>query len=345
MASTINEIADDIDSLAISNCFHCSPEDCETYLKPLKNQLSILHFNIRSINCNFDQLLILLKRICTKCDIIVLSECWLSVAERIPVLDGYTSYRSDYSNQNDGVVFYIRNGLEYSIYQPTTLVNASGFVLKFKNEFALIGLYRSPNNVDKKKSIAEFIDGLSNTITSLADFKTVAIVGDININIIPHCNDLGSEDYLATMASLGFLPAHQLPTHFRTSLDHVMLKTNLNSVTLVFDTYPTDHVPTLLCCELQSKNINHNLAFKKVIDHAAIVAELERTDFSATLASTDPNEASCSLICTLSEIIKNNTEIVKIPRHKRILKPWITPGFAALYSTQGQAAQEIKKEQ
>lgn len=43
------------------------------------------------------------------------------------------------------------------------------------------------------------------------------------------------------MASRGLLPAYNVPTHGKTSLDHVILKTKLNGTTLVIESMVTDH--------------------------------------------------------------------------------------------------------
>lgn len=100
-------IIEDIENISVSDSILSSPEKVSKFIINCNDSLKILHVNIRSINCNFDSLLVLLKRINVKIDIIILSECWLSVCPVTPTLHGYASFRSNYSNQNEGVIAYI----------------------------------------------------------------------------------------------------------------------------------------------------------------------------------------------------------------------------------------------
>ncbi|CAB3244589.1 unnamed protein product [Arctia plantaginis] len=86
-------------------------------------------------------------------------------------------------------------------------------------EVAIIAIYRSPS-FDK---LENFFISLNDTLNSLRAYKTIAVIGDININIISDRMD--SEEYLNICFSHGLLPAHQIPTRDDACLDHDMLKT------------------------------------------------------------------------------------------------------------------------
>lgn len=68
-------LGNDIENISVSDSFICSPENSSLYLKSGDNALTLLHLNIRSINCNFDALLVLLHRIQSNLDKIILPEC------------------------------------------------------------------------------------------------------------------------------------------------------------------------------------------------------------------------------------------------------------------------------
>ena len=74
------------------------------------DNLKLINLNIRSINKNFDELLILLDSFQTKYDIIVLTECWLNETYNPKKLAGYNNFETKINrNQNDGVVAYIKD--------------------------------------------------------------------------------------------------------------------------------------------------------------------------------------------------------------------------------------------
>lgn len=70
------------------------------------------------------------------------------------------------------------------------------------DDTAVVCVYRSPSYGDPKN----FYSSLSILISTLGSFKNVTIIGDLNIDIKPNKNDRNSNDYLTSMASLGFLP-------------------------------------------------------------------------------------------------------------------------------------------
>lgn len=89
----IIDIGNELEALEVSKAIS-SPEDCLMHLGARscsRKSLTILLINIRSINCNFDALCVFLQRINFQCDLIVLTECWLSkVTNELPTLQCYT---------------------------------------------------------------------------------------------------------------------------------------------------------------------------------------------------------------------------------------------------------------
>lgn len=319
----INHLNNNIDNFHKYNSFHCAPREWLTYINPdSRNKLKIFHVNIRSVNKNFDELLVFLTRISTEVDIVILTECWLNKVVNVPVLHGYNSHRSTAQNQNDGVIVYVRFGLPCEVIANCFLCDASCLVLTYKNDTAIVAVYRSPSI----KNAENFLLSLSNLLVPLSKYRNTAILGDININILNNNNDSNSETYLNVLASHGLLPGHLFVTHDNSCLDHVILRTDRNVVTLVSDSKFTDHAPILTCID-QSKPTDHPRIFSRV-NFATVINELEHVDFSDILSTyRNANNAAELLVSKITACIKNNTETIKASCRKRIVKPWITPGL------------------
>lgn len=318
-----SDIVADLEQLNVSDSYSCSPEHCNTYLKITKAGINIFHVNIRSIGniSNFNNLLILLERTKVHFHVIVLSECWLQKCPYLPTIPGFESYTSDHSNKNEGVVVYIRSGMKFTVEKPV-FDDANCLIIKFSTELALIAIYRSPSF----RNIQNFITSLDTTLHSLNSFKSIVLMGDININIAPNNNDMHSHLYLDTLASHGMLPAHSFATRCDSCLDHAIIKSKTSVTTLVLDSFITDHAPVIVSFNSRTKTPKSVILTRRV-DIAACAEELEKIDFSSVLQSRDASQAADDLVNIISNIVNNNTCNNRIPSKKRILKPWITPGI------------------
>lgn len=339
MANNINNITNDIDDIAVSSSFVCSPENCVTLLPHSKNSLKIIHLNIRSIGCddNFGNFLILLERININFDILILSECWLSKCSHIPVMAGYLHTKSKHCNQNDGVVVYVKENLTCILDEPS-LSDSNCIIIKFSSDLAICALYRSPSY----KNIDNFLDSLDSTLASLRHFKSIALLGDLNINISPQQSDSKADGYLNLAASHAMLPAHVFPTRHGSCLDHVLLKTNTPAVTLVLDSFVTDHAPVVLCCELNSR-LQINQRSSVFTDIPACIASLENFDFSHILNNLSAGMATSDLVGDLSSIVASNSRIVKTSSRRRTVKPWITRGLVRCIRNRDKLHRKSKK--
>lgn len=334
----LNLINNEIQAFSVSESYACDPEHCKNYIKN-NMSLKILHVNIRSINKNFCELELLLDRITTTCDIIVLSECWLSKAPNIPILDGFVSYKTTFTNQNDGIVVYVRDNLTHSV-EETSVMEANSLTIKCNSDIAILAVYRPPSY----KNCTYFINTLNNYLESLRMIKTVALIGDININISPDNTDPNSEEYLNALAFQGLLPGHLISTRNDSCLDHAMLKTDRNATTLVLNSTITDHFPVVLSCDFNTKRLCNPKRCRSKINEEAVVAEIENTDFTEILVSNDPEHAASALVEIISAKIKIHTTVLNIPSKKRVLKPWITPGLLKCIRNRDKLYKKHKKD-
>ena len=112
---------------------------------------------------------------------------------------------------------------------------------------------------------------------------------------------------------------------------------------MVIDTHLTDHMPIMVNIKA-SKQFCKSKDTRSHSDLAAIVKELKDTDFSGIMSTTDVNHAADLLINTIRSVINNNTQIVKIPRKTRTLKPWITPGLVRCVRNRDKMHQQLRRE-
>lgn len=317
------QIADIIDQTVVSEAHICVPETCLSKLNTTQNKLTILCQNIRSTNANLTGFELLLKRINFLPNIIVLTECWLSVKDA-PFLNNYSTFSTkNLNNRSEGVAVYITNSLLCTSYEPT-VDGANCMVTIIDNEIAIVAIYRSPS-YSSSADHETFRRSLEQILTPLDKFKHIIVTGDININICQNSKDKYASQYLDLVASFGLLPAHIFPTRKRACLDHVLIKSKSPSTTLVVENTLTDHSATILSLTLKVRSTS---ASKKVtkINYDTLGTQLRATDFSK-MYQLNCNDCASYFVRTLGELVKSSTNTIVLPRRKIILKPWITPGL------------------
>lgn len=313
-----------IDSIQVSKSYFCEPEDCKSFLvnPNIPTSLKILTQNIRSISANFLSLQTLLFRLNIPQDIIVLTECWLLRNPYCPILEGYLQHSTKTNrNQNDGVVVYIRNNLtNVKVFEPH-FADASCIVIQVGFEICIIAIYRSPSNRD----VSQFLSSLDYNLSLNKCFRTLVVMGDININIDESSSDPMATEYLNLLASHGLLPGHNYPTHNRTNLDHIILKTNKNAITIVLDSVVTDHRAVILSMDNMTSPPASKI--KNTINYKQLSSAIKNIDFTSLYNATDADQAFNYFVNSLNREIKLHTITKLVPHRLRIFKPWITPGL------------------
>ena len=187
--------------------------------------LNIIHINIRSLNKNYDSLLILLESIKTKFDIIVLSETWkVNNLEYFNILGYEIFYSEACHNQNDGLLMYVSNNIiaKFTVqkFSENTFTN-----LTFKKngmQFNIIAVYRLPSTDGNI-----FLHELQNILLQNKQKNAINIfLGDINIDLNKKQDNLTNE-YINTIAEHGFLSYINSPTRVsnenETCIDHCFI--------------------------------------------------------------------------------------------------------------------------
>lgn len=254
-------------------------------------------------------------------DIIILTECWLQLTGPLPQLQGYTSYHTIKNPiKNDGVVIYAKSTLDCLTFEP--MIRDANCLVCCYNNTAIIAVYRSPSYQDA----SNFYSSLCEIVTSVKSYCNITLIGDINIDIKPGNSDRHSNDYLTTMATLGLLPAHTLPTRINNCLDHILLRTQSPARVIVLNSHVTDHLPVALFIDLKG----YKSTFKKSLirhDYESIKTEIDNFDFATGLCIQDPEIATNFLVDYLQKVLIKHSKTVYTSNRKTLLKPWMTVGL------------------
>lgn len=325
MNKNINIIRE-VDQLKFVSAIACDVDKVVDMLQIKQNNFTLITQNIRSVYCNFNDFTISLLQLKCYPDIIILTECWLSDHKPTPIIPNYVSYCSSrYFNKSDGVIAYIKD-IHSAEVNEIYLQDASALQIQI-DRTTIIGIYRSPS----VNSTDGFIQSLDCHLETLKTHGEIIITGDININII--CNDgydqSSRSNYLNMLSTHGIIMGHDLPTRGCHSLDHIMLKINNNVVNAqiaVLNTTVTDHAMVLL--QLSGCRTKFKCRKTKTsTDYEKALCDLKTKNLNELLFCKDPEVVAKLLISSISETLKANTSSLPIPKNKRVIKPWITPGI------------------
>ena len=122
-----------------------SKADCKKILTDIKG-LTILHMNIRSIEKNYEELLIMLQEINTEPHIIILMEVWEVNNLNLFKIDNYTShYSGEGVTKCAGIIVYIKNELNHitEIHNINTSKIIKIKITDNNKAFEIFAIYRS----------------------------------------------------------------------------------------------------------------------------------------------------------------------------------------------------------
>ena len=205
-------------------------DPCEYHLSDTLNDLtknkqpeiSLIHFNSRSLDKNLDQITDYLKTLNHKFSIIAFSETWLKDKQNSPVftqIDGFRLVRDDRIHKNGGgVALYISTDLNFRIRHDLNLPNHSDYEsifieleLNTKNKIISV-IYRPPD-----APAYPFINNLSSTINLInKEHKPTFICGDFNFDLLKTSSHNVTNEFLNTFYAGSFFPLIDKPTRVTT---------------------------------------------------------------------------------------------------------------------------------
>lgn len=345
MADIIHNITE-MDNLKIATSVACDLAELSHHCQVKKTDLTIIAQNIRSVYHNFDDFLTNISTLTFETDIVILTECRLDPNKPIPQLNNYLSCSTTSQlNQNDGVIIYVKRNLKPKI-KEIKLTHASCLQIDILNH-TILGIYRSPSILNPEG----FINSLCIHLNSINSSNNLVIAGDININLLPKPNESLQDiknrmTYLNMLSTYGILPGHKLPTRQNSCIDHFMLKINCkrhSAFIAILKTTVTDHDTTFLAITKTKTNMSSNKTRTK-INFENAKKYLITKNLTHLLLCTDPNLITQTLIQTITESLKENSTILKIPKSQRIVKPWMTRGILNCIKNRNKLQKELRKD-
>lgn len=316
-------ISDELDDTFKVTCHKLELlEQCKNVIN-LDTQLKVFSMNIRSIQKNFDELPVILKRLDMELDILVLSECWLNEDKIVGHLDGYTSFKTTkYINKAGGVVVYVNNKWSATVTEPE-FEDGNCLIIDVPNYFTVVGIYR----IQSVPSHIPFLHSLEDTLASLCASKLLVVAGDMNIDTMPNETSSMQNDYLCIISERGLVQTIDKPSRISTCLDHILVPASVEAVSVICSNSVTDHDIVMAGINLYTKKPPQRKRLVTRINYDNLIADLTETDWAEVYSTSSASEAAELFSTTLSALIKKNSKEIVLSRTKYNLKPWITPGL------------------
>lgn len=299
-----------------------------------KKHFSIFHLNIRSINKNFDESLLLLDQLKIDFDIIIFGETWrISDINFFNIDDYQVIYNEGDINQNDGVVVYVRRchrdfKFEIKKIGDIKIINV---ILNTNGQRVLVTALYRPHATNPEL----FNENLRQFLTNQKEqgINYCFFVGDTNIDI--RSNKDFSQTYLNVMAEFGFRSIINAYTRIQrgsaTCIDHIFVK-DLGKgkyESFVIKSDITDHFPIVATLNLESGPDTNNVKSDKILklNEKKLINTLQNTDFTLFYETNNIDFKAETLISNIQNAVRFSTKEIIFKHKCKKRKPWITQGL------------------
>ena len=338
----IKEIFDNADTKDI-----CKELDLAAYNQSFQDNdhssLSVMHFNIRNLITNKDELVATISMMKRKPDIIALSETWLAKADDSNVVIlGYKCYNIIRKTPHGGVSLLVSDNLESCLIEKFSYISPEIEIctvsVKIKDEEYIVSAIYRPHF--KYDHIKEFMNAIQPILNDKIFSKSKTILtGDFNINLLEHHTHSDTNDYLAFMQNFFYLPIITRPTRYPEGqqrgspslLDHVYINFTPPSISGILKIGIADHLPVFINFLLPASKLSHyNIKFRIIKDEnrRKFTRDLSLIMWEEILSSGDINVNFASFISTFQRLYNTNFPVVfKSISWKRAMHPWITPSL------------------
>lgn len=354
----LNEVLDDISENTGVSCDQLVDEvELHQLIDWDKKLINILHVNIRSVNKNLDNLILLLESYnLYSNDIIVMSESFQIESVDQCNIPGYNTYYNNADfNKNDGVVIMVKTGIDVefsSVKLPNSNATVSRLLFKVGGlTYGITAVYKPP-----PIPIVDLVSDLHSFFEENVTENIEIFVGDINIDLL----DSRSDDvlrYSSTMAHFGFVSYINSVTRpeTKTCLDHIFVNRKLKSEyvsckTNRLDSLITDHYPVMLTVERRGKvsendgDAGYDNTVRTKVDLVKFKNLLQSQDWSWVTDLQDPNSAFRVFLYTFKELLSQATRSyrVTVQKYKKI-KAWITNGIITSIKNRDKMKRKLAK--
>ena len=318
---------------------------CLVVISILKDSLTIIHFNVGSLQKNFDAFHEFLCNQPCSPDIICVTETRFNKNQPLLNIDisGYTFIHIDSPTTAGGVAMYINNALQFSVITnlQLTVNECENIWIKLHDSNVIIStIYRHPKN-----DAQVFIDALNTNLEKVRNNK-VFLVGDFNLNIKPLPDskfpDRHASKYIDMLISNGYYPLINVPTrvtdNLSTIIDHIVTNDHTHNILPgVIKTDLTDHCPIFCTISNLKLKKSHKPTFRRDFsmfnaDYFCNHLNNEINSFFLTISYIDGNNFD-AIFDHFPQLLTNAITLYapmrKLTRkqQKLINKPWISRGI------------------
>ncbi len=351
---------EDFLSNSISSKYYTPSEFIASKFKT--TSLGIIHLNIASLSLHIDGLKMLLDLLNHPWDVIGISETKIC-EEHEPLInvliDGYDFIRTDTKSSFGGVGLFIKHGLDYKVREDLNKsiqnVSESVFVeLKYKsNKTLLVGcIYRHHS------PITEFVDRFfADILTKIGKEKkkTIAPLGDFNIDMLKFDNDANTGNFIDLLSSEGFRPLILQPTRVTsdsaTLIDNIFIhdleafSTGGNITSSISDHFPQFCILNIFDKKHKNKSVKYGRSFKN-FSHDEFEKELQIIDWSTILDDDNCDASFTTFFKTIENLLDEMAPIRKLTKKETNLltRPWITNGILKSIRDRDQIHRNYMKE-
>lgn len=316
---------------------YVSTDDAKSFFQ--NSGLSAIHFNARSLKKHYDDILAQLSSVGHDFSFICLSETWLSPDDGN--LFCFPNYVSEYNNRttsnHGGAAIFIAPNINYKRRNDLTLsvekcesvwIELDEPSLPAEFSKSIIGcIYRSPSS-----PVSTFCAELTKLLSTLAlERKSVAILGDININLSDELNP-SCVDYINCFLGFGYESLVSIPTRCvfssnGTIIDHILSNFIPQEDCGVFEFSPTDHYPIFFRINCHIKKQNKTF-YKNVLNKEEFVSRINQADWSEVFAQSDAESAYNNMVYIIKECSDMASTVVKCNKKFNAPdSPWLTNGL------------------
>ena len=321
--------------------------DLYNKLMPSYNEriISIMHFNIRSVGKNGDEMKAVIGTFKHQPDVIALSETFLdSNSVTNFSLDNYQCFHSiREANKRGGVSVLVKDNIHAELIDDLSFVNPEIEICTIRikagsNEYIISSIYRPRFKHDY---VQRFSDVLLDLLRKPIYKKSNTILtGDFNINLLEHESHIETGNFLNAMKSINYVPLISRPTRFPEGnqnaqpslLDHTYTNFIHHSVAGIIHYPISDHLPIFLNLTIpEAPSSTHTIRFRMVTMENRERFKRCLIDISWEELLLEANDIDTNFQIFIEEFnsIYNAHFPVKSKKisAKRLNNPWLTSGL------------------
>ena len=324
------------------NCRYYTDEQFNQNINKNQGNLSIIHFNSRSLNKNFKDIKDYLLNFSQPFQIITMCETWINSGDVSDFeLDGYELIHVNRQcKRSGGVAIYVDNSIRFTVIDDmTTVVDdfveciTIELIMEKRRNIIISCLYR-----DGEGSIKDFTEWM-NTQFLIKGNKDIFISGDYNIDLLNPYKIKAIDDFIDNMYSLSLFPKITRPSRFTshsaTLIDNI-LTNDLNNKTVsgLLITDLTDHLPVFVVFDGNNRNKKdcpEQIQYRRTRSEESIDSlktDLLEHDWDEIYSNGDANSAYSKFLNIFIAFYNKNCPLREWKRKsKHASCPWITKGL------------------